>query len=152
MYLCKTCEGWSLLAAPARHVIARLLAPVIVEDGEERVPGDDYLWRDTFKELGNGLFQVKRKIANRSGIRRRVQIITQVCTCFQPVDFMIPCVMYNGNEWGGRNSPKGLEKDGQPWVFAYDRTGIPSCTLTENADFGFALFASNRDRDSLRSA
>ena len=43
MYLCKTCEGWSLLAAPARHVIARLLAPVIVEDREERVPGDDYL-------------------------------------------------------------------------------------------------------------
>ena len=152
MYLCKTCEGWSLLAAPERRVIARLLSPVIVEDGEERAPGDVYLWRDTFKELGNGLFQVKRKIANRSGIRRRVQIITQVCTCFQPVDFMIPCVMYNGNEWGGRNSPKGLEKDGQPWVFAYDRTGIPSCTLTENADFCFALFASNRDRDSLRSA
>ena len=152
MYLCKTPEGWSLLAVPERQVIAELLPPVIVEDGTERAIPADFSWRDRLESLGDGLFRVTRKIANLSGARHSIQIINQAKTCFQPMDYIIPCVMYNGNEWGGRNSPKGLTKDGQPWVFSYDRTGIPSCTLTENAAFGFALFASAQDRDSLRTS
>lgn len=151
MYLCKTAEGYTLLSAPERRVIAQLLPPVIVENGVEQAVTEDFSWRDRLDSLGDGLFRVTRKVANLSEKRRRLQIINQVKTCFQPADYIIPCVMYNGNEWGGRNSPKGLTRDGQPWVFAYDRTGIPSCTLTENADFGFALFASARDKESLRT-
>lgn len=151
MYLCKTATGYVLAAQAQGTAIAELLPPVIVEDGAEHAPGTDFSFRDRVEELGGGLFRVTRKVANLSGQRRRLQLITQVRTCFRPVDYIIPCVMYNGNEWGGRNSPKGLTKDGQPWVFAYDRTGIPACTLTENAAFGFALFASAQDRDSLRT-
>ena len=151
MYLCKTETGYALSQTQCGRVIAQLLPPVIVEDGCEVAPDADFAWSDRAEDLGGGLFRVTRKVVNVSGRPRRLQLIVQACTCFAPEDYIIPCVMYNGNEWGGRNSPKGLTKDGRPWVFAYDRTGIPSCTLTERADCGFALFASARDKDSLRT-
>ena len=37
--------------------------------------------------------------------------------------------------------PTGLSRDGEPWRFSYERTGIPGCTLTENDEVGIALFA-----------
>ena len=61
--------------------------------------------------------------------------------------YMIPGVNYNGNEYGER-MPKGWEKDGEPWIFGYDRCSIPSCTVSENAETVFALFASDADPDS----
>ena len=42
MYLCKTAEGYTLLSAPERRVIAQLLPPVIVENGVEQAVTEDF--------------------------------------------------------------------------------------------------------------
>ena len=54
--------------------------------------------------------------------------------------------------WKAPDIPTGWEKDGEPWVFAYDRSGIPSCTISENRKSVFALFASVEDTASHVSA
>jgi hypothetical protein len=61
--------------------------------------------------------------------------------------YMMPCVLYNGNEFGSDNSPKHMRYEGEPWIFSADRTGIPGCTYIETADKGYALFAGT-DTDS----
>ena len=61
--------------------------------------------------------------------------------------YMIPCILYNGNEFGSDNSPRGMRSDGEPWIFSADRTGIPGCTYTETKEKGYALF-SGTDTDS----
>ena len=58
---------------------------------------------------------------------------------FAPAKYLIPCVNYNGNPDCKPNTPMGLSRDGEAWTFAYDRTGIPACTLTEDRHFGAAL-------------
>ena len=45
--------------------------------------------------------------------------------------------------------PTGLSRDGEPWIFSYERTGIPGCTLTENGEIGVALFAAADTPESL---
>ncbi|MDD3334414.1 MAG: hypothetical protein PHI98_02745 [Eubacteriales bacterium] len=152
MFILRSENGFSLSEQAALGMVAELMPPRIVENGAEIEAGTDFTYSDAFEDLGDGLFRVSRKVANQSGKRRRIQIIAQAHTMFAPQSYMMPCIMYNGNEWGSRNSPKGLERNGEPWVFAYDRMGIPSCTLTEKQEIGFAMFASNCDRDSLRSS
>ncbi len=133
--------------------VAFLHVPLIEENGM-LTPAQEagFTFTDRTEEMGGGLIRLHRKIINVSGSKRVFKLVTQVETAFQPADYLMPCIMYNGNQWGDGNSPKGLMKDGQPWIFAYDRMGIPSCTLTENAEVGFALFASDIDRDSLRTS
>ncbi|MBQ7517688.1 MAG: hypothetical protein IJU13_04595 [Bacteroidales bacterium] len=65
--------------------------------------------------------------------------------------YLYPGINYNGNPFG-KNMPQGWEWEGQPWVFAYDRGSIPSCTISENDDEVFALFASDADTASLVSS
>ena len=84
---------------------------------------------------------------------------------FAATRYLIPGVNYDGNKfiqiiagdqsspdraaaWKAPDIPTGWEKGGEPWVFAYDRSGIPSCTISENADTVFALFASVEDAAS----
>ena len=82
---------------------------------------------------------------------------------FRATRYLIPGVLYNGNEFVGKSIPSdgrsfsldmpcGWQKDGQPWIFAYDRSSIPSCTVSENAQEVFALFTSDGDQKSLVSA
>lgn len=59
--------------------------------------------------------------------------------------YMIPCVLYNGNEFGSEQAPKGMRYQGEPWIFPADRTGIPACTIAETKEKCFALFAGNDD-------
>ena len=68
--------------------------------------------------------------------------------------FMFPGINYNGNDFGdaGMNLPQGWERDGEPWIFSYDRGSVPSCTISENDDRVFALFASDRDTASYVSS
>jgi len=65
--------------------------------------------------------------------------------------YLMPGINYNGNPYGN-NMPQGWEHNGEPWVFAYDRGSIPSCTISENAENVFALFASDADTASLVSS
>lgn len=68
--------------------------------------------------------------------------------------FMFPGINYNGNDFGDSkmNLPQGWEYEGEPWIFSYDRGSIPSCTISENEDRVFALFASDKDTSSYVSA
>lgn len=68
--------------------------------------------------------------------------------------FMFPGINYNGNNFGDSkmNLPQGWEHEGEPWIFSYDRGSIPSCTISENEDRVFALFASDKDTLSYVSA
>ncbi len=141
-------------AAPQRaQAVAQLLPPIIEENGAEYSAAEaGFAHSDRFTDQGQGLVRVRRVLTNASGRTRVVKLITEARTFFFPGQYLMPCVMYNGNTWGDGNSPKGLAYQGQPWVFAYDRMGIPSCTLTENEEVGFALFASAEDADSLRTS
>lgn len=121
-------------------------------DKTERYKIDGFVATDTLVDIGNGLFQLEREIRYVGQWQRTVKFITEVVALFHPNRYLIPCVMYNGNEWGDGKEPKGLVKDGQPWVFSYDRTGIPSCSITETKEQFVALFASDADASSLESA
>lgn len=142
---------WSSEAALG--AVARL-APCLVE--EDGTLGDGaaagFSCRDQFEDMGQGLYRIRRRIVNASGRTRRVKLITQLEDCFAAAKYTMPCVMYDGNPWGDGHSPKGLTYEGQPWIFAYDRMGIPSCTVTENDETGVALFASDEDAASLRTS
>ncbi len=142
-----------LIIMQNNEAVAQLLPPVIEENGAESpAEAAGFVCTDCMVDRGLGLYQVRRTLANESGKIRVFKLINEAKTLFTPDQYLIPCVMYNGNHWGEGNSPKGLTYDGQPWVFAYDRIGIPSCTLTENLDYGFALFASDEDENSLRTS
>lgn len=108
--------------------------------------------KDEVSALGGGKFRVTRSVKNTSDESVSYQDILAVRDEFTSEKYLFPCILYNGNEHGSSNTPKGLEIDGAPWEFAYDRTGIPSCTLTENKEVGVALFASCEDEASLESS
>ena len=147
-------NGAFSLSENERGAVVRLAPAVIVEDGVELVlpltecadccltyQYDGLEIRDTIQPLGNGLFGITRRLLNHCARRRSIKSIFETETAFAPTHYVIPCVNYNGNVFGNQDTPTGLERDGKPWVFAYDREGIPSCTLSENRRFGTALFA-----------
>lgn len=107
---------------------------------------------DTYIDEGDGLVKVVRVIENVSNSDVTFRDIFEVKTAFVPSRYLIPCVNYNGNDGCRENTPIGLTRDGKPWIFAYDRMGIPSCSLCEDKEFGTAIFASDGDENSLRSA
>ena len=65
--------------------------------------------------------------------------------------FLVPGISYDGNPYG-ENMPQGWEYKGEPWIYAYDRGSIPSCTISENDDEVFALFVSDADTASMVSS
>ncbi len=107
---------------------------------------------DTYTDMGDGLFKVERTAKNKSADTVTFRDIFEIKTAYIPSRYLIPCVNYNGNEGCRENTPTGLTRDGEPWIFAYDRMGIPSCTLCEDKSFGTAIFASDCDESSLRSS
>lgn len=108
---------------------------------------EDAVWDE-----GGGLFRIVRTVKNLSGAAQTVKLILTVRAGFAHTHWLIPCVNYNGNEYGPGNYPKGFLRDGEPWVFAYDRTGIPSCSLGEDEKHVLAVFASDRDPLSLTTS
>ena len=57
--------------------------------------------------------------------------------------YMIPCVNYNGNDFGDVIEPKKMRYESKPWVFPSDRVGVPGCTVSETQDLSVSLFAGN---------
>ena len=122
-------------------------------DGHTRVSaGPGLRVTDTVADLGGGLFRIDRVIENIGVGTLCFKDILEIRTAFAPAKYLIPCVNYNGNPGCKPNTPMGLSRDGEAWTFAYDRTGIPACTLTEDRHFGAALFASDCDENSLRAS
>ena len=80
------------------------------------------------------------------------QLEIRVKTDFRFSQYLIPAVSYNGNGWGRGKEPKGLFYDEKPWVFDHRRTSIPACTVSENKDRFFAMFAANDAAFSLNAS
>jgi hypothetical protein len=95
---------------------------------------------------------VRRTWKNTSEQTVKIQTSFRVQTGFVPERFLIPCVSVNGNEFGRGGEPKGLTRDGKKWIFAYDRTSLPACTVTENAACACAVFASSESDVSVQSS
>ncbi|MBO4446855.1 MAG: hypothetical protein J5764_01875 [Bacteroidales bacterium] len=70
---------------------------------------------------------------------------------FEATSYLVPGINYNGNPYGN-GMPQSWEKDGEPWIFSYDRGSIPSCTVSESDSAVFGLFASDCDTLSHVSA
>ena len=145
--------------------VCRLLPPICIENGcETTVPlaaseNGSAVYRDARNEVSlkveqksETLFYLRRTWKNLTTETRSVRLAQQVKPLYETKKYLIPCVNVNGNEFGAGLEPKGLERDGKRWVFGYDRSSIPACTLTENKDFACALFASAEDAVSLESS
>ena len=65
------------------------------------------------------------KVTNLSNETRTFQVAVRAATAFKPTNWVIPGVIYGDNKFGSQVSPSGLERDGEPWVFGYDRESIP---------------------------
>lgn len=140
-------------------VIAEVKPPIIVEKGDtymlEPVEGgyraNGICVHEYIKDLGNGLISINRRLTNESLGERKIRIVFEAETKFQPEKYLIPCVSYNGNDFGEGKEPKGLICDGEVWMHAYDRVSIPAMTISENKDIVFAVFTSDCDENSIQA-
>ncbi len=107
---------------------------------------------DKIIQINKNLFHIRRTWKNLSCRNRVIKTAFEIQTLFTPTHYLIPGVSYNGNVFGNGEEPKGLTNNSQPWVFAYDRSGIPSCTLSENSKICVCLFSSPSTKTSLESS
>ncbi len=106
-------------------------------------------------DCGDGLFKIESTWKNigdgADGGTEDYIFAIRLTTVDAPHFSVIPGVMYNKNAFGNGNEPKGLSRDGEPWVFSYSRSGIPSVTISEGA-YTVAMFADCATKESLISA
>ncbi|MFC5471814.1 hypothetical protein ACFPPD_24360 [Cohnella suwonensis] len=95
---------------------------------------------DTFEPIKEGLVQWTRKFTYRGESPEACKLSMDFATNFEPEYYMIPSVTYNGNGWGSGLEPKGLERDGQPWAYAWHRTAVAGATYSEGGGISVALF------------
>ncbi len=147
------------IAEKSENAVAELKPPIILENGSEYIlqpEGNGYSGNklnvsESITDCGNGLFLINRKLENSDSHSRNIRFVFEADTLFEPRKYLIPCVSYNGNDFGEGKEPKGLTCDGEMWLHAYDRVSIPSCTLSENENTIFSAFVSDCDKSSLES-
>jgi len=122
-----------------------------VEFSAYTVPPSDGLETSCDAVRKGSEWEIEVTVRNDSPEVRTFKLALAAEPGFKADSWLIPGVNYDGNPYG-ENMPQGWEKDGQPWVFAYDRSSIPSCTISENADRVFALFASDASEASYVSS
>ena len=139
----------------------RILPPVVCQDGKRRILDrrPDGVWSggDVSAEIAvtpyrTGVDRLVSRWTNLGDRELLLQPEIRIASGFAFRNYLIPGVSYNGNGWGRGKEPKGLSLDGEPWIFDYRRTALPSCTVSENGEEYLALMASDRDADSLRSS
>ena len=158
-------DGKFSVSNKKEYAVAQMEAPYYVEDGKteylfpEKSECGSYVYADTLdkaeicvEQKNENLFYIHRTWTNLSAQTRKIQTVFGIRPCFKVKKYLIPCVSINGNEFGNGLEPKGLERDGQKWIFSYDRVAIPACTVMENDEFAVSLFASDEDADSLVSS
>ena len=104
------------------------------------------------ESLGEGRKRLICEWKNRTDAALSCQLELRIRTDFVFDHYVIPGVSVNGNHWGKGKEPKGLLCEGEPWVFDYRRTTIPACTISENGERYFALFASDESSLSLQAS
>jgi len=101
---------------------------------------------DLITKVEEGIFEWKRRFSLIGDIPKRVRELPMEFEGNYQADYwMIPSVSYNGNSWGKGHEPKGWERDGQPWTFAFHRTSIPGATCSEGNGFSVSLFGKIHD-------
>ena len=114
-------------------------------------------------EASDILFSEEREVVNpcitrhrltyrNRGERAEIIPVFETVTEGTPDFFMIPCVNYNGNQWGTRREPHDMEWEGKPWITSSDRVGIPGCTVAELGKLCVGLFAGSKHPSSDASA
>jgi hypothetical protein len=151
-----------IVALAATGMVATVFGKLLPVEIYEKGGGDvdcaaKYTVQECVREAkgapaGCKLFTRLVKVTNHSNESRTFQVAVRADTSFKPTNWVIPGVIYGDNKFGSQVSPSGLERDGEPWVFGYDRAAIPSCTLSETKDELFAMYASDRDAASLESS
>ncbi len=96
----------------------------------------------------NECVTMHRLIYTNVGVDTRIIPVFQQVVEGEPFFYMLPCINYNGNEWGTCLEPKGMERDGEPWIFSADRGGVPGCSVAELEGTTYGLFGGN-DQASL---
>ena len=138
-----------------------LLNPCYVLDGETVVlpARADGVFRDIRLRaevertlLAPGRERLRYRWLNQTDKPITCQLEIHVRAEFAFAHYVIPGVSLDGNPWGTGKEPKGLALHGEPWVFDYRRTTIPSCTISENEAHFLALMASDADAASLECA
>ena len=112
---------------------------------------------------GSHVWCIEAEACNTTPDTVRFKLVLSAEPHFRASRYLIPGVLYNGNEFVGdffmgysssssavsTDMPYGWEKDGQPWIFAGDRSSIPACSISENSGTAFALFSSDSDLNSV---
>ena len=111
-------------------------------------------------------WSVDVRVKNTTDKEVKIKVALAAEPHFKADSYLFPGINYNGNGFGSEldlpgswdnkkqkmNFPQGLEYEGEPWVFSYDRGSIPSCTISENEKRVFALFASDKNAMSYVSS
>lgn len=111
-------------------------------------------------------WSVDVRVKNSTDNEVKIKVALAAEPRFKASSYLFPGINYNGNAFGDEldlpqswdnkkqkiNFPQGLEYEGEPWVFSYDRGSIPSCTISENKESVFALFASDKNAESYVSS
>lgn len=112
------------------------------------------------REGKTDVWQIDLTAINKTSSPQTFKLVLAAEPGIKATRYLIPGVLYNGNEFVGdfilsdgrafsNAMPNGWEKDGQPWIFAGDRSSIPGCTISENGNSAFGLFASDADLNSI---
>jgi hypothetical protein len=99
--------------------------------------------RDEIKEIESGVFQWTRSFTVTA--QGPIALMMGFRTSYPTTYGMIPAVTYNGNTWGKGLEPKGFEKEGEPWTFAYHRAAVAGATYSEGARWSIAFFGQYED-------
>ena len=130
------------------------------------IPAIDGVTTEVTPSQNGNEWEVGVKVKNTTAEAVTLKIALVAEPQLKADSYLVPGINYNGNAYGenldlpqswGHNSDEisliqGWEYNGEPWVFSYDRGSIPSCTISENEDFVFALFASDKDAASYVSS
>jgi len=150
-------KNWEIYANKAdgeKKLIASTAGSQFIFNINDINKNAENIWEysDNITECEDGFYKIIRTYTNISDNDIDAVFMFEINAAFSAEFFMIPCVSYNGNQWGTGHEPKGLTRDGEPWVFAYDRVSIPSATFSEDTDYSLAVFVSDCNADSLQSA
>lgn len=105
-------------------------------------PLSGFHYREDWQEIEEGVFCWTRTVFSGECDRADFETIHMALKLVEPVGFyMIPGVLYHGNSWGDGLEPKGLVHEGEPWVFASHRAGIPAGLYCQSEKTAFGMWA-----------
>ncbi len=110
------------------RVIAKILCP------------SDREFEDHFKKVGNYMWEWRRTFYINLSCDEYSDFEMGIKMVDREDFYAVPCVNYNGTQWGDGREPKGLEHDGIPWKYAWHRSGVPSGMYCQTAECAIALF------------